>query len=459
MSVHGQDNHYWSNQFGARSALLGGALTAEGGDNSAIFYNPGGLAFVKNSSVSLVGNMFRADLLKVENGAGSNLDLKHKALDAIPSFANGVIKIKKLPVALTYGILNRTKTKMNMTQLFTADTTHYSWLNSNQYYRGRFEYDRDMREDWLGFGAGVELFENFGLGISNYVVALSHDYSYLGSSEVLTGNENNDYLSNDVLNSYKLNVKHRTLGYLLKLGLNYHFDKMKFGLTVTAPTINIKGIANSTIERNIIINQNTFLDNNNLYARQSGVRSTYKTPLILDIGGEWYSKWGIFMARLAWFSPIKKHNTLDIKLNEDDPALYAVNDPINFLTTVSASKQVVNFAIGADRKISEKFSLLLGFRTNFNYFKYDALEEGELTITNDYWNIFHYSMGASWKQPKYIFTVGLDYARGRSKNDQQYINLTEASPDSLYFGTPNTNTHTTYDGISLILGFTFLYGR
>ena len=135
--------------------------------------------------------MFRADLLKVENGAGSNLDFKHKALDAIPSFANGVIKIKKLPVALTYCILNRTKTKINMTQLFTADQNYYNWLNEEEFYKGSFNYERDLREDWVGSGVGLELFKNFDIVLSNYAVALIHDYELAGSAKVLATNPNN----------------------------------------------------------------------------------------------------------------------------------------------------------------------------------------------------------------------------------------------------------------------------
>jgi hypothetical protein len=43
-SIHAQ-NHYWSQQYGAENTLLGGAMTAGAGDNSAMYYNPARLRF------------------------------------------------------------------------------------------------------------------------------------------------------------------------------------------------------------------------------------------------------------------------------------------------------------------------------------------------------------------------------------------------------------------------------
>ena len=39
--VNAQDDHYWSQQYGAESTLMGGAMVGGAGDNSAVYYNPG----------------------------------------------------------------------------------------------------------------------------------------------------------------------------------------------------------------------------------------------------------------------------------------------------------------------------------------------------------------------------------------------------------------------------------
>ncbi len=40
----GQDAHYWSQQYGTRSTLLGGAVIGSVNDLSATYYNPAALA-------------------------------------------------------------------------------------------------------------------------------------------------------------------------------------------------------------------------------------------------------------------------------------------------------------------------------------------------------------------------------------------------------------------------------
>ena len=54
-----QDYHYWSEQFGAESHLMGGAVVAGVRDNSAIFYNPGAVGFIEGNSVSVNANIYK----------------------------------------------------------------------------------------------------------------------------------------------------------------------------------------------------------------------------------------------------------------------------------------------------------------------------------------------------------------------------------------------------------------
>jgi hypothetical protein len=46
-----QDSNYNTNQYGSRSALMGGAVVGGVRDTSAGFYNPGALGFVDNASL------------------------------------------------------------------------------------------------------------------------------------------------------------------------------------------------------------------------------------------------------------------------------------------------------------------------------------------------------------------------------------------------------------------------
>ena len=52
-----QDAHYWTDQFGNRARLLGGAVVGSARDLSATYYNPGGLALVPTAEILLAGNV------------------------------------------------------------------------------------------------------------------------------------------------------------------------------------------------------------------------------------------------------------------------------------------------------------------------------------------------------------------------------------------------------------------
>ena len=70
-----QDNHYWSQQFGARATLMGGAMIGGVRDNSAIFYNPGAVPFIKYAGLSVNANIYKMDRIFIEDGAGEGVNL------------------------------------------------------------------------------------------------------------------------------------------------------------------------------------------------------------------------------------------------------------------------------------------------------------------------------------------------------------------------------------------------
>ncbi len=98
---------------GARSTMLAGAITANISDNSAIFYNPGGLANITNSSLSVSSNGYYYSALNIKNGAGTDFDLRSNTLSSQPQIVSFVQKVPKLPISLTLASLNRHSTYIN----------------------------------------------------------------------------------------------------------------------------------------------------------------------------------------------------------------------------------------------------------------------------------------------------------------------------------------------------------
>ena len=90
--VSAQDNHYWINQYGPTSTLLGGAVTGGVRDNSLIFYNPGAAAFTSNFNLSIQSDVVYYENLHIKNGAGTGIDLNHEGFTGTPQL-----------LAFTYG--------------------------------------------------------------------------------------------------------------------------------------------------------------------------------------------------------------------------------------------------------------------------------------------------------------------------------------------------------------------
>ena len=59
-----QDSQWWTNQYGNRARLLGGAVIGSSRDLSAVYYNPGGLAVVDEPDALLTGYVFELDNIK-----------------------------------------------------------------------------------------------------------------------------------------------------------------------------------------------------------------------------------------------------------------------------------------------------------------------------------------------------------------------------------------------------------
>jgi hypothetical protein len=74
--VNAQDTHYWTQQFGTKSALLGGAVIGGVRDNSGIYYNPATIAYINNKNLSVTANAYQWDKISFKNGAGSGVNIK-----------------------------------------------------------------------------------------------------------------------------------------------------------------------------------------------------------------------------------------------------------------------------------------------------------------------------------------------------------------------------------------------
>ena len=111
-----QENNYWSVQQGAIASLTGGAVIANTSNQTAAYYNPGLLPFIRSNSVSLNASTYFLKNVSIENGAGEDIDLEYVRLGVVPQNIFGIIDISKNDKwTMSYAVLSEIHSEINFT--------------------------------------------------------------------------------------------------------------------------------------------------------------------------------------------------------------------------------------------------------------------------------------------------------------------------------------------------------
>jgi len=458
-AANGQDDHYWSQQYGAESTLLGGAMVGGVSDNSAVYYNPGALAFITNLSLSIDANVYRMDKILISDGAGEGLNLNSAQISIYPQIISGMVNlIKNDRLKFSYALLTRNHSNILMNTRYTSKASQSDPDNPEPEattFVGAYDYVNQLDEQWLGIGAGYALSDKLGIGatlfgtyrgqsyqLTNYV----REVNYMDPNYVF-GTETNDEA-----------VKYYSVRLLAKFGLSYTSDKWKYGLTVTTPSVGLYG--NGSVQRensNIVVSEisTDMKDNFLIMDRKADVNARYKHPLSMAFGIDYQSSKTRLAISAEYFSRI---NTYKIMEPEAEPFIYPTSylDSANFkplidsyLNVENIARPVLNAAIGFSHVFFKQLTLLLGFSTDFSSYTSDGKDE--LMHGFGGWNIYHFSSGVSYHRQKHTITLGLSYALTPSKNVPPYtiINQSPASSSALMSA----------QSYSIVLGYTYYFTR
>ncbi len=458
-SVAAQEFNYLMNEVGPQSSMLSGAVTAGVKDNSAIYYNPAGLAYVKNSSLSFSSNGYSAGILSVVNGAGTDLDLKSYMFSTFSQIFSFVQKIPKLPVSLTFALINTHHSNIRTELKNNLDYDVISTIEGEEHFVGTYQYYNKIREDWGGFGWGKRIKPNFGIGFSTFITYHSQDYYKSQTAEVYpkTQEPTYDLLANS---AFSEQLNYSVFGWLFIVGASWQYQNIKFGLSVTTPRINLGFVSLSNIKKTVDIH-NLVSDTLNNLATYWGddLHSVYKSPLIIDLGLEYpWSDKTILYSKISFYSKIRKYKILKESNYYEELPDFVDKYFEGFTNMVMASRFIINISAAMQHHFSEKFALGLGFRTDIN-----PIDRNEIDVYSDsypgetYWNIYHITSGVIWISKKYELTLGLDYAMGFDRNTRQYVNLSEPSDVYFLFGKRDNSANVRYNQVNISLGFTYFF--
>ena len=233
--LYSQDSHYWTQQFGTRSALLGGAVLGGANDNTMIYYNPAALGFLENSSVSINANAYRIENIRVENALGQRGDFESAQLGSVPLLAGGMIRTKSQKWKIGYAFVSPVDFNFKGIARFDGNFDLVDEPESAGLEEVVAETGVTSKTSELIFAIGIghQLDEHWSVGLSNLFTVRSHNYQRNFSTYVFLNDENRTLVGGNLAQ----NAEYYNVRFAAKLGVVYHRGNWKTGLTVTAPSL------------------------------------------------------------------------------------------------------------------------------------------------------------------------------------------------------------------------------
>ena len=450
-----QDTHYWSQQFGTRSALLSGAVLGGAQDNTMIYYNPGALGLLENSSISINANAYRIENIKVENALGEQADFRSAKVGSVPLVAGGMINREGSDWKIGYAFLNPVSFDFKGIARVEGNFDLIEETESPGLEETVAEAGISTRtsELLIALGLGRKVNENLSFGISNLFTVRSNSYQRNLSNYIFRNDEERSSIGGNLTQ----NADYYNVRYAAKLGIVYQSGNWSTGLTVTSPSLNLFG--NGTVASNIAVKDVKLIDENRISgvatARQAELKSKFKSPFSVALGTNYNLGRSSIGIAAQYYAGIDIYNILDpepgsfVRPAELAPQLQSDQ----FLRMRSGAESVLNVAVGYEYQLNESLSILASARNDMSYFDEDLNEGPGIKTSISSWDIYHFTAGVTIDRKNSSISLGLLYSAGK---DNRYEQSGSFNPDDLNLIEGSTTiTNANYSQIGLLLGYTF----
>ncbi len=461
LDASAQDTHYWSQQAGPRSSVLGGAVVAGVRDNSALFYNPGALGLIRNKNISVSATGYEFDQVYVKNGAGTGIDLRSRTLQAMPLIISGIFRMDSHPRhTLGYCLITRDQFNIKMAARNEGVLNVLNDLTSPgpEDYIGQYTFRSSVYEMLTGWAYGYKISEKVSAGIGNYGAYRSYRADTWIATRAVPVDSASQFTARIASYDEMKSIELKNIRTVFKAGIAVDLNRLKIGLTITSPSINVLGW--STVGEDIAVHDMDISGSGipvNFVAsdRQEGLASDYKTPPSIALGLQYTMNTTMIGAAFEWFGHVASYNMV----TPDDKDLVKPTGIVHlssaqYLRISEYKRSVFNLAVCIEKSLGSKYVLGGSFRTNQTFTVRDSLSDVRVNFTD--WNISHFVAGLTRKKEKSDITAGLAYATGHNQNRNQWINLSEPV-ESRFLTGPLGKTSVKYSSVSLIIGYTYYF--
>jgi len=387
-----QDAHYWAQQYGTRSELLGGTVVGSPQDLSTTYYNPGGLAFLESPSFLFSALGLEYESYAIDRDDTPSTQFGASRFGAAPSIFTGTFPRSWTESTLAYSFLTRQKLDARIDTWRTIGSDPDAPL-------ANLLIDAKLTENWGGITWSRAL-GTVGVGATLFGVYRSQRAreEILAQPVPIEGGQ----LAFATVNEY--HYWHTRA--LAKLGVYWQRGVTSVGLTYTTPGLPLFGSAGAAYYRNIDVPPPESDVDEAFADEDSGV--TYRSPMSAAIGARWSrGQWAIY-ATAEWFDSVDPYRVVTVR--EDTGAGTGTTlDPL----VTQELESVLNLGVGAEFAPRANLTFFGSFVSDHSAADDDPLTGHSLAT----WDTYQATLGAAFTAISSDFTLGVSVAGGHAPLD------------------------------------------
>jgi hypothetical protein len=399
--ARGQDSHYWTNQYGSRATLLGGAVIGSVLDLSGTYYNPGGMSLIEKPQTIMAANVLRYPRVTLADSPPGSVPLNRYSPGQAPVLLAGTIRIRGLRDHwFGYSYVARQSVKLGLSTSAAGTADVLPFFAGPEDYVTQFKLDEKLSESWFGLTWSYKVSKHVGIGATQYL-AYRNQQAFV--QEVAEAKNNGDSLGAAV-GSRQFSYYHFRI--LWKIGLACDFQKVTLGLTLTLPSLAIGGRGTSGVNSSLSgldMTGDNVADDYLASNYQRYLPVTYATPFSLAAGVTFKIEKLRIYGSAEWFARVPPYTVVDA-------APFAAQSTGEILSTdvTQELESVLNWGFGIEWFYSSRFKGYASFTTDYSA----KAEETRTNLALTDWDIVHLVTGGEFLIKKSSLTIGAGVSFG-----------------------------------------------
>lgn len=396
-----QDSHYWTNQYGSRATLLGGAVIGSVLDLSGTYYNPGGMSLIEKPQTVMAANVFQYPRVTLTGADVETVPLNRFNPGLAPTLVAGTIRLRGLSRHwFGYSYLARQSVKIGVSASGTGSHEVLPELPGPEDYVSQYKLDEKLAEHWLGLTWSHRLSKHIGLGASQYLAVRNHRAS---TQELVEALSEGGRLA-VALGARQFSYFHFRL--LWKIGLACDFKDVTLGLTLTTPSLALGGTGSTGVNASLAgldTDGDGVADDFLAADYRNQLSMTYRSPFSVAAGMTFKVRKVRVYWSAEWFARVKPYTVVDA------PEFTAQSTGEEISTDVTQElAAILNWGVGVEWLYSSRFKGYASLTTDYS--AKASRTATNLSLTD--WDIHHIVTGGEFMINKSSFTVGLGISFG-----------------------------------------------